>query len=99
MAVFGGLILTNGGKNLLAKMQMGKTLKFKKVLLGDGELGSSESEIAMTQLKNQVLSCDIVNYQKLQNGIVKLTFILNNQKLETGFLWREMRSYSRRSRQ
>jgi len=98
MAVFGGLVLTNNGKNLLAKAQLGKVLKFKKVFLGDGELKNSESEATMTQLKNQVLSFDIVKYQILQNNIVKLTFILNNQNLETGFYWREIRSNSRRPR-
>lgn len=90
MAVFGGLILTNNGRNLLAKAQTGKTLKFTKIVLGDGKLGSTESIVNITQLKNQVLVCNIIKKQVLQNVNATLTFHLNNQNLETGFYWREI---------
>lgn len=90
MAVFGGLILTNKGRNLYAKAQTGKTLKIKKVVLGDGTLGSTESIVNITQLKNKVLECEIKKIQITQNEIATITFNLNNQELETGFYWREL---------
>ena len=90
MAVFGGLILTNNGRNLLAKAQTGKVLNFKRIALGDGQLGSSESIINISQLKNEVLSCDIKAIKIAQEDIVKLAFTINNKDLETGFLWREL---------
>lgn len=90
MAVFGGLILTNNGRNLYAKAQTGKMLKIKKVVLGDGILGSSESLINMSQLKNKVLDCEIKKIQVTQNEIATITFYLDNQDLETGFYWREL---------
>lgn len=90
MAVFGGLVLTNKGRNLYAKAQTGKILKIKKVVLGDGVLGSSESIINISELKNKVLDCDIKKIQVMQNEIATITFELNNQDLETGFYWREI---------
>ena len=90
MAVFGGLISTNSGRNLLAKAQIGKVLNFKKVVLGDGQLGSSENIANITQLKNQVLVCDITGIKVTQNVNATITFNLSNQYLETGFYWREL---------
>lgn len=90
MAVFGGLIQTNAGRNLLAKAQTGKVLNFKKIVLGDGQLGSSESIANLTQLKNQVLTCNIAKIQLKQGGITSITFNLSNQDIETGFTWREI---------
>lgn len=87
-ATFGGLVLTNSGRNLYAKAQIGKMLKFKRIVLGDGELGSSESMLSLTSLKNEVLSCNIVQMQIVESKIAKLTFILTNQ--DEGFYWREI---------
>ena len=90
MAVFGGLALTNKGRNIYAKAQTGKVLKINKVVLGDGTLGSTESIVNITQLKNEVLECEIKKIQVMQNEIATITFNLNNQELETGFYWREL---------
>lgn len=90
MATFGGLILTNNGRNLFAKAQTGKLLKFKKIILGDGELGSSESIVDMKNLKNKILECNITGLQVVQNEIATITFKLSNQNIETGFYWREL---------
>lgn len=90
MAVFGGLLLTNDGRNLLAKAQTGKALNFNRVVLGDGQVGNSESLINISQLKNEVLSCDIKGIKIAEEDIVKLSFTINNKDLEIGFLWREL---------
>ncbi len=90
MSVFGGLVLTNNGRNLFAKAQTGKLLNFTRIVLGDGQLGSSESIINVSQLKNEVLSCSILNMKIMQNKMAKITFIISNQELEEGFYWREL---------
>lgn len=89
MAIFGGLVLTNAGRNLEAKAQLGKVLKFKRIALGDGRI-TTESMITMNQLINEVLSVNIIDKKLLQDNIVKLTFYLSNQDLEKGFTWREL---------
>lgn len=97
MAVFGGIMLTNSGRNLEAKAQLGKTLKFKRIALGDGQI-TTESMLTMTSLINEVLSAEITSIKLLRDNIVKITFYLTNQDLEKGFTWRELRSNCRGSR-
>ena len=89
MSVFGGLMLTNSGRNLEAKAQLGKTLKFKRIALGDGQI-TTESMLTMTSLINEVLSAEITGIQILKDNIVTITFYLTNQDLEKGFVWREL---------
>ena len=89
MSVFGGLLLTNSGRNLEAKAQLGKTLKFKRIALGDGQI-TTESMITMTSLINEVLSAEIIGMQITKDNIVTITFYLTNQDLEKGFVWREL---------
>lgn len=89
MAVFGGLILTNAGKNLIAKAQLGKTLNFKRIALGDGQI-TSQSMLTIEELINETLSCEIKSLKLLEDNIVKITFYLTNKNLETGFNWREI---------
>lgn len=87
-ATFGGLVLTNNGRNLLAKAQMGKTLKLLRIEIGDGQLGTSESMLSLTQLKHKVLNCSITKQTLTQDEILKLTFALTNQ--DEGYTWREI---------
>ena len=87
-ATFGGLVITNSGRTLLAKAQMGKVLKFLRIELGDGQLGTSESMLSLKQLKNKLFDCDIKDKKITQNEILKLTFVLTNQ--EEGYVWREV---------
>lgn len=89
MAVFGGLILTNSGRNLEAKAQLGKELKVKRVALGDGQM-TTESMLTMKSLINETLSCEIKSLKLLEDNIVKVTFYLTNKNLNTGFTWREI---------
>lgn len=87
-ATFGGLVLTNVGRNLLAKAQMGKELKILRIELGDGQLGSSESMLNLTKLKHKLFDCEIISKQITQNEFLKISFMLINQ--EEGFYWREV---------
>lgn len=87
-ATFGGLVLTNVGRNLLAKAQMGKELKILRIELGDGQLGSSESMLNLTKLKHKLFNCEIISKQIIQSEILKISFMLVNQ--EEGFYWREV---------
>lgn len=90
MAVFGGLALTNKGRSLFTKAQAGKELKIKRVVIGDGELGSTESLLGLEQLKHEIVSFNIANIKTVNDKIAKILFVLKNEDIATGFYWREL---------
>lgn len=79
---------TDEGKALQAKAQAGTALKFTKMQLGDGELGS-QAIAAMTGLINPLITVGISDVKAGNNyATVKSNF--SNSKLTTGFYWREI---------
>lgn len=79
---------TDEGKALQAKAQAGTALKFTKMQLGDGELGS-QAIAAMTGLVNPLITVGISDVKAGNNyATVKSNF--SNSGLTTGFFWREI---------
>lgn len=79
---------TDEGKALQAKAQAGTALKFTKMQLGDGELGS-QAIAAMTGLINPLITVGISDVKAGNNyATVKSNF--SNSELTTGFYWREI---------
>lgn len=79
---------TDEGKALQAKAQAGTALKFTKMQLGDGELGS-QAIAAMTGLVNPLITVGISGVKAGNNyATVKSNF--SNSGLTTGFYWREI---------
>lgn len=79
---------TDEGKVLQAKAQAGTALKFTKMQLGDGELGS-QAIAAMTGLVNPLITVGISGVKAGNNyATVKSNF--SNSGLTTGFYWREI---------
>lgn len=79
---------TDEGKALQAKAQAGTALKFTKMQLGDGELGS-QAIAAMTGLVNPLITVGISDVKAGNNyATVKSNF--SNSELTTGFYWREI---------
>lgn len=89
MSTFGGLLFTNKGRNLQAKAQTGVQLKFTKISLGDGELGTSTIP-DLTELKRKVLDLPIERLRVLSDGRAEVGAILSNQTLTSGFYYREL---------
>lgn len=85
---FTGPKFTDEGKALQAKAQAGTALKFTKMQLGDGELGS-QAIAAMTKLINPLITVGISGVKAGSNyATVKSNF--SNSGLITGFYWREI---------
>lgn len=79
---------TDEGRTLQAKAQAGTALKFTKMQLGDGELGS-QAIAAMTGLINPLITVGISDVKAGNNyATVKSNF--SNSGLTTGFYWREI---------
>lgn len=90
MSAFGGLQITNQGKNLQIKAQIGVQLKYTRIAIGDGSLGSGQQISNLTALINQVKNLSITKISVLSTGKADLETVLSNQDVTTSFYFREI---------
>ena len=91
MAQFGGMELTNAGRNILAKALLGKTLKFTRAWAGDGYLPEGVDVREMTQIVKPHREMEIAEMSIPPHiGTAKITVVLTNKELTTGFFFREI---------
>ncbi len=91
MAQFGGMELTNAGRNILAKALLGKTLRFTRAWAGDGYLPEDVDVREMTQIVKPHREMEIAEMSIPPHiGTAKITVILTNKELTTGFFFREI---------
>ena len=88
MAKFKGFILTEKGRELLAKGLAGETITFTKMAIGDGTTATSERE--MTALVNQITTLPLLNVDTKGNGTSEINALLTNKSVTTGFYIREL---------
>lgn len=87
---FSACIVTNIGKEMIAKSQNGQTLTFTRVALGDGLIDDDDDILSFTKVKNERLSANIAKWVDKQNGQFKIQFRVSNQEVEIGFWQREI---------
>ena len=87
---FSACIVTNIGKEMIAKSQNGQTLTFTRVALGDGLIDDDEDILSFTKVKNERLSANIAKWVDKQNGQFQIQFRVSNQEVEIGFWQREI---------
>ena len=88
MAKFKGFILTEKGRELLAKGLAGEMITFTKMAIGDGTTATSERE--MTALVNQITTLPLLNVDTKGNGTCEINALLTNKSVTTGFYIREL---------
>ena len=88
MAKFKGFILTEKGRELLAKGLAGETITFTKMAIGDGTTATSERE--MTALVKQITTLPLLNVDTKGNGTCEINALLTNKSVTTGFYIREL---------
>ena len=92
MAEFNGFILTNKGRELLAKAIAGETLTFTKISFGDGLYEGDKKEIQeLAGLKNVFF---INQIKKTGVGQVSLRAVITNRAVETGYHIKEIGIYA-----
>lgn len=87
---FAKVIVTDVGKDMIAKSQNGQVLTFSRVALGDGLVAEDEDVTKFTAVKNERLSVPIAKYSNLGNGQFEVQFRLTNTQVESGFWHREI---------
>ena len=91
MAQFGGIVLTNSGRNILAKALTGKPLKFTRAWAGDGTLPENADIPAMTDLVRSHREMEIEEMSiPPYIGTAKITVVLSNKNMNAGFFFREI---------
>lgn len=89
MSAFGGLVLTNTGRNLLAKAQVGTLLNFTRIAIGDGDL-SETPMVDLLNLINQIKTYSITKLKTMTDGKAVIGTNLSNLDVVTGFYWKEL---------
>ncbi|MFZ8861397.1 MAG: phage tail protein [Thermocrinis sp.] len=94
MADFRGTILTQRGRNLLAKAQTENALTFTKIKIGDGLWPSNTDPTQLNDLVSPKLNLPIQEIRVVGDGTVRLRFVLTNTGLSQGFFMREIGIYA-----
>jgi len=94
MADFKGTILTNSGRNLLAKALTGAPLHFTKLQLGDGIWSQNTIPENLTSLLSPKMDIPIQELNLKGDGTALIRGILTNTGLSEGFSTRELGIYA-----
>lgn len=89
MANWNGWVLTEKGRNLQAKVEAGTIMNFTKIKAGDGIIGEREIE-KLTDLLQPRNNLKIGSVKALDNGQCKLTSVITNAGMQTGYYLREL---------
>ena len=92
MANFNGYVLTEAGRELLAKGLSGEKIEFTKMQIGDGV--SSTDARSMSSLVNPKKDLNIISI-RAEGGQCKLGALLSNKDLQTGFYIKELGVFAR----
>jgi len=90
MADFGGMVLTDVGRNLQALVQTGEELNFVRIALGDGALDPGGDLEGYTELANERKSVSPTEATVVGDGTARIRGTLTNEGMETGFFIREI---------
>lgn len=93
MAEFNGHIITNAGRNLLARALAGEgKVIFTKAAFGDQKYSGNLREV--TELKNKKLDLNVMNIRN-DNGTAVLTVQISNQNVDQSFQTEEFGVYAK----
>lgn len=88
MPNFNGIVVTNSGKTLLAKAQLGKELRFTKMQLGSANDILNPNE--KTNVTSPFLTTDIRNVDLTTDGSARISTFISNKNLTQSYVWREI---------
>ena len=86
---FGGLIITNKGRNLQAKAQTGVELVYTRLAMGKGAI-ASEVIAELNSLIDEIKSLNIERLKVLDNNKAVIKAAFSNSDITTGFYFREV---------
>ncbi len=90
MAKWKETVVTSMGHSLIAKMQAGVHVQFKKVIIGDGNHFINGEVRSLDRILNPVQSADIKEVLAVGDKTVNIKSILSNKNLTKGYFIREI---------
>ncbi len=90
MPNWSGTLLTTKGRALQAKVEAGATMTITKLKIGDGTMGSGQTVDALTDLISPKKNLGISALTPLDSGVCKVTAVVTNSGLASGFYVREL---------
>ena len=93
MADYVSYVLTEKGREMMARIIAGEQITFKRYAIGDGYEYNMNNYIAKTELVNEVLSVDITSMSIENNDIISLLGKFSTSELTDSFWYREIGIY------
>lgn len=95
----GRTYLTEKGRDLLAYCQTGAELHFSRAAIGDGKIETLEQLYKMNKLVNEVKEVTLKGIKHNGNGTSTISVLVDNEKVENGFLMREFGIFAKDPRE
>jgi hypothetical protein len=89
LSKFGGMVLTNKGYDLRIKAQSGSPIRFTRIAVGDGIVGSNPI-VKMNQLISEIKSLPISKFKIPSGGRAVVETGFADDRMKTGFYLREL---------
>ncbi len=86
-------VLTEAGKEMMARIIAGEKITFKRYAIGDGYEYNMDNFVTKTALVNEVLSVDITSMAIENNDIISLIAKFSTSELTDSFWYREIGIY------
>lgn len=86
-------VLTDAGRDIMARIIAGENIMFKRFAIGDGYEYNMDNYLAKTELIHEVLSIPIVTMAIENNDIVSLLGKFSTSELSDSFWYREIGIY------
>lgn len=90
---YASFVITNAGKDIIARIIAGLKVTFSKIAIGDGFDYNADEFITKTELVNKVMSLNITNIQINDAETVELTAAFGSSDVEREFWYREVGVY------
>lgn len=94
MASFQNSVITNRGRDLIAKGLTGTKIQFTKLAVGSGNLPTGQSLAELTELVQKVMDVPRTKTKRLEGGKVVAGGYFSNSGRVTGFYYREIGLYA-----
>lgn len=90
---YASFVVTNAGRNIIARIITGLNVTFSKIVIGDSFDYDTENFVNKTALNNEIKSLSINDMQITSSNVIELTAEFGKSDIEDAFWYREIGIY------